>query len=24
VPELPEGLLVACRWHDGQTLPKFA
>lgn len=21
VPELPEGILVACRWHDGQTLP---
>lgn len=22
VPELPEGILVACRWHDGQTLPQ--
>jgi LacI family transcriptional regulator len=23
VPELPEGMLVTCRWHDGQTLPKL-
>jgi LacI family transcriptional regulator len=22
VPELPEGMLVTCRWLDGQTLPK--